>query len=409
MALSFLMPLCLLLVHAATAEVLTLKSSNFKSETEASPAMLVEFYAPWCGHCQSLEPEYKKAAKILEKEAPHLSLAKVDATVEEKLAQDYDVSGFPTLKLFKNGEFIKDYQGKRTAQAIADWMVRQDSDAGADDDAEGNDEDYDAEGADKDYPDEEMPSEEGEEAGEPEKEAIGVVSLDVFTFDKLVGAKHFDVLVKFDMPYAYGDKEKEFADFTHRVANNSDAKQFLIGVVGVQDYGEKENADLAERFGVSADNFPVFKLFTKSGEQIDFDSAVTSDSLAAFVSEHLGIWIGKEGCIEAFDLLARGFALLNEAQKQEKINAMQSEIEKFEADDEQKPRAAYYHRMAQRILKSGNDFPQHEYDRITRLLDSKITDEKKAEMAVRLNILMSFGAKRMEPAKPIDAEDIMDE
>lgn len=62
---------------------------------------MVEFYAPWCGHCKALEPEWNQAATTLKGK---VKFAKVDATVETRLAGQYGIKGFPTIKYFDFGE-----------------------------------------------------------------------------------------------------------------------------------------------------------------------------------------------------------------------------------------------------------------------------------------------------------------
>lgn len=102
--------------------VLVLTKDNFE-EAIKDKSILVSFYSPWCGYCQALEPEFAKAAEILDKENSEFILGKVDGTVEEELADEYDIKGFPTLKFFRDGNIL-DYKSKRNADAIVAWLKK---------------------------------------------------------------------------------------------------------------------------------------------------------------------------------------------------------------------------------------------------------------------------------------------
>uniref|UniRef100_A0A914D9W4 protein disulfide-isomerase n=1 Tax=Acrobeloides nanus TaxID=290746 RepID=A0A914D9W4_9BILA len=105
-------------------DVVELTSANFQKQVINDDSIwIVEFYAPWCGHCKSLVPEYKKAAKALK---GLVKVGAVDMTQHQAVGQPYNVQGFPTIKIF-GGDKKKptDFQGARTAQAFIDAAVNE--------------------------------------------------------------------------------------------------------------------------------------------------------------------------------------------------------------------------------------------------------------------------------------------
>lgn len=101
--------------------VTVLTTSNFGSFVERHPKVFVKFYAPWCGHCKAMAPAYSKLAEKMKNQENGIPIAKVDATIEKDLAEKYQIQGFPTLKMFINGEPV-DYNGERNEEAITEWI-----------------------------------------------------------------------------------------------------------------------------------------------------------------------------------------------------------------------------------------------------------------------------------------------
>ena len=123
LAIFLLSPTSTTALYTSKDAVVDLTTHNFAQVLSGSDAWLVEFYAPWCGHCKSLVPEYRKAAKLLEGVA---KVGAVDMTKHESFGSQYGIKGFPTIKLFigKNPKPI-DYNGDRTSAAMVDFVKRE--------------------------------------------------------------------------------------------------------------------------------------------------------------------------------------------------------------------------------------------------------------------------------------------
>ncbi|CBX98028.1 hypothetical protein IAQ61_010132 [Plenodomus lingam] len=108
---------------AAASDVEQLNKDTFKSFIEENDLVLAEFFAPWCGHCKALAPEYETAATTLKEK--DIKLIKVDCTEEADLCQEYGVEGYPTLKVFRGLETVSPYGGQRKADSLISYMTKQ--------------------------------------------------------------------------------------------------------------------------------------------------------------------------------------------------------------------------------------------------------------------------------------------
>ena len=109
--------------------VVELTEADFDSKViNVSPdtVVLVEFFAPWCGHCKQLAPTYVQVARTVHGDPDTYGektiVASVDATVHQSLASKYGIQGFPTIKLFVGGKLKQDYAGPRDSASIQEFI-----------------------------------------------------------------------------------------------------------------------------------------------------------------------------------------------------------------------------------------------------------------------------------------------
>jgi protein disulfide-isomerase A1 len=102
-----------------------LTGNNINQYLASGKDLLMEFYAPWCGHCKKLVPEYEKLAKhinSIEGCKNDVVIAKMDATANDP-PPSYNVNGFPTIKFLRAGaEKAVDYDGGRDAASFVKYL-----------------------------------------------------------------------------------------------------------------------------------------------------------------------------------------------------------------------------------------------------------------------------------------------
>ncbi|RUS88906.1 hypothetical protein EGW08_003345 [Elysia chlorotica] len=100
-------------------DVKDLTEENFKPFL-SSRLVFVKFFAPWCGHCKRLAPTWEElAAKVKGEE---VTIAKVDCTQHKSVCDANQVRGYPTLKIFRNGEHVADYKGSRSLDDLEQFV-----------------------------------------------------------------------------------------------------------------------------------------------------------------------------------------------------------------------------------------------------------------------------------------------
>lgn len=124
---SFLSLVTLTLPLLATAsDVLNLIPSNFDTVVfNSNKPALVEFFAPWCGHCKNLAPVYEELATAFATSGNKVTIANVDADKHKDLGKRFGVQGFPTLKWFDGtpGAEPVDYSGGRDLESLTAFVT----------------------------------------------------------------------------------------------------------------------------------------------------------------------------------------------------------------------------------------------------------------------------------------------
>ena len=340
LTLSLLSPLAVLAVKDLTP-------SNFDATVFDGTPSLVEFFAPWCGHCKKLAPTYEELGESYAT-SKSVNIAKVDGDAHKDLSQKYGISGFPTIKWFDGkSKEPQDYTGSRDLEGFQKFIEEK---AGV-----------------KSKRKPELPSE--------------VVQLTDKDFKDTVG-KNEDVLVAFTAPWCGHCKslkptwEKVAQDFA------------LEAGVKVAQVDAEANKAVAKEYGVSG--YPTIKFFPKeSTKPEDYSGSREQNALVDFINGKAGTHrtVGggldaSAGTVKAIDDLLVNLSGSN-------LDDITKKAQK--AAKSTKDKSTEYYLKVLEKMSSNKDYVSKESGRLEGILKKGgLVRSKEDDLTRRLNVLKRF-------------------
>ncbi|PGH19434.1 protein disulfide-isomerase domain [Polytolypa hystricis UAMH7299] len=361
----FLLASAALFTSVATATnsaVLDLIPSNFdKVVFKSGKPGLVEFFAPWCGHCRTLAPIYEELGHLFAHASDKVHISKVDADANRSLGKKFGVQGFPTLKWFDGkSEKPVEYEGQRDLESLAKFV--------------------------------------SEKTGiRPKglKKAAGVPSLVTMltdtTFKETVGGEK-DVIVAFTAPWC--GHCKTLAPIWETLASDFALEP---NVVIAKVDAEAENAKAtAQDQGVKS--YPTIKFFPRGSTEAEIYSGGRSEQdLVTYINEKAGTQRTVGGGLNA---QAGRVASLDSII--EKYVSGEITLQKIMGDvkagakDLQEKYAAYYVRVADKLNKNA-EYAGKELARLEKILEKGgLAPEKVDDLISRSNVLRKWLGKEKE-------------
>ncbi|KAK2593022.1 Protein disulfide-isomerase erp38 [Conoideocrella luteorostrata] len=357
-------------VAAARSAVIDLTPSNFDTVVlKSGKPTLVEFFAPWCGHCKTLAPVYEELALAFEHAKDKVQIAKVDADAERALGKRFGVQGFPTLKYF-DGKSDKphEYSSGRDLESLSAFITEKTTV--------------------KPKKKLEMPSE--------------VAMLTDKTFAETIGSEK-NVLVAFTAPWC-GHCKSLAPTWESVAADFASEANVVIAKVDAEAANSKA---VTKDQGVSS--YPTIKWFpagSKTGE--DYSGGRSEESLLEFINEKAGthrvVGGGLDvlaGTIDALDSLVTKFT------GGAKLEDVAAEVKKTagEYNEEAKYQYAKYYVRVFDKLSSSDTYVIKELARLEGILaKGGLAPSKRDEIQSKTNILRRFAEKAAKKAEALKDE-----
>jgi len=336
---------------SVTADVLHLNELEFGQHLDGSTNLLVEFYAPWCGHCKSLAPEWKIAGETFT-ENDDIKIIAIDATQAPKLSNDYAIKGFPTIKFFPKGSVDpEDYNGGRSADEIVQWV-------------------NDKIGTSRKL--KTVPS------------SVTVVGVD--NFEKVIKNSRKSALVEFYAPWC--GHCKSLAPKYEEVAKIFAGEKSVV----VAKVDATVEPSLAERFEVKG--YPTLKWFPAGSDTpVDYAGGREVDDMVQFINEKAGTKRSSDGSlledagrVKALDdIIAAASKKIDESV----VASLKAASQSLSGDD--LAASKIYIFVAEKIVAKGGDYATKEAARLLSMISNpSVSAESKTNFMLKYNIIAAF-------------------
>lgn len=357
----------LLAGFAVASDVIEVIPANLDTVVFSGTPSLVEFFAPWCGHCKNLAPIYEELATSF-KDNKKVNIAKVDADREKDLGKKFGIKGFPTLKWFDGkSETPEDYSGGRDLDSLTKFV------------------------------EEKIGS-----SGTKKRAAISAVQMltDSSFVAEIGGDK--DVLVAFTAPWC--GHCKSLAPIYEKLANDFIAEPNVT--IAKVDAEAENSKKTAKDHGVTS--YPTIKFFPKGKTEPEpYSGARTEEAFITFINEkagtHRAVGGGLDataGTIEAFNTIVSKFVEAPTTLKEVAKEALKAA--EGMKEDAQYKYAQYYVKVFEKLGNS-DTYATKELARLDGILKKGgLAPKKVDEMTSKINILKRFLPESLGGAKDKD-------